>query len=223
MAETDAQLQMTKRARRRLIGATAFVALAAIVLPMVMDSEPPMPGGSLQIRIPDPSHTPPLATPMPETRVAISSANKAEVVNKPEAVATVVTQPVSTEKAADKSASKSADSPAKAAETKALPDKAPPEKSAASAKSQTESRVAALLSGKTEHIVLIGAYADETNVKRIRSKLAEMRVPTYTEAYASPRGHRTRVRAGPFTTRSEAEQALSRMKRVGVDGVLSTR
>ena len=36
----DAQLQLKKRARRRLVGAVAFAGLAAVILPMVMDEEP---------------------------------------------------------------------------------------------------------------------------------------------------------------------------------------
>ena len=35
VTESDAQLQLKKRARRRLVGAVAFVAFAAIVLPLV--------------------------------------------------------------------------------------------------------------------------------------------------------------------------------------------
>ena len=36
---SDANLQLKKRARRRLVGAIAFAGLAAVVLPMVMDEE----------------------------------------------------------------------------------------------------------------------------------------------------------------------------------------
>ena len=40
MEDTDVQLQLKKRARRRLVGAVAFVSVVAIVLPMVMDHQP---------------------------------------------------------------------------------------------------------------------------------------------------------------------------------------
>ena len=40
MEDNDAQLQLKKRARRRLVGAAFFVSVVAVVLPMVMDHEP---------------------------------------------------------------------------------------------------------------------------------------------------------------------------------------
>ena len=48
----DVQLQIKKKARRRLVGAVAFAALAALVLPMVMDQEPKPPAQEVEIRIP---------------------------------------------------------------------------------------------------------------------------------------------------------------------------
>lgn len=63
----DAELQLKKRARRRLVGATALALLAVIVLPMVMDREPRPPAQDIQLRIPNPeSNTlPPLQPPAP--------------------------------------------------------------------------------------------------------------------------------------------------------------
>lgn len=59
MAETsDAQLQLKKRARRRLVGAIAFAGLAAVVLPMVMDEEPKQQVQDVQIVIPGQDQTP---------------------------------------------------------------------------------------------------------------------------------------------------------------------
>lgn len=52
MEENDAQLQLKKRARRRLVGALAFVSVVAVVLPMVMDNEPRQLVQDVEIRIP---------------------------------------------------------------------------------------------------------------------------------------------------------------------------
>lgn len=54
----DPQLQLKKRARRRLVGAVAFAGLAAVVLPMVMDEEPKRPIQDVQIRIPGQDQVP---------------------------------------------------------------------------------------------------------------------------------------------------------------------
>ncbi|KFB66738.1 SPOR domain-containing protein [Candidatus Accumulibacter vicinus] len=48
----DPQLQLKKRARRRLVGAVAFAGLAAVILPMVLDEEPKQPVQDVPIRIP---------------------------------------------------------------------------------------------------------------------------------------------------------------------------
>src|SRR5438552_2007539 len=52
MADSDVQIELKKKARRRLVGAAALAVLAAIVLPMVMDQEPKPLTQDIQIRIP---------------------------------------------------------------------------------------------------------------------------------------------------------------------------
>lgn len=51
MADNE-HLELKKRARRRLVGASALALLAAIVLPMVMEHEPRQAGQDIQVRIP---------------------------------------------------------------------------------------------------------------------------------------------------------------------------
>lgn len=63
---SDPQLQLKKRARRRLVGAVAFAGLAAVVLPMVMDEEPKPQTNHVQIKIPGQD---PLPSPARETTV----------------------------------------------------------------------------------------------------------------------------------------------------------
>lgn len=50
----DADLQLKKRARRRLVGAIALALFAIIVLPVVMDHEPAPVVPDIQVRIPSP-------------------------------------------------------------------------------------------------------------------------------------------------------------------------
>lgn len=54
MAESENQLELKKRARRRLVGAIALALTAAVILPMVMDHEPKPLTQDIQIRIPNP-------------------------------------------------------------------------------------------------------------------------------------------------------------------------
>jgi DedD protein len=55
---SDVDLQLKKRARRRLVGAVAFAGLAAVILPMVMDEEPKQPAQDVRVRIPGQDETP---------------------------------------------------------------------------------------------------------------------------------------------------------------------
>lgn len=52
MEDNDAQLLLKKRARRRLVGAVFFASVVAIVLPLIMDNEPPRQVQDVEIRIP---------------------------------------------------------------------------------------------------------------------------------------------------------------------------
>ncbi len=64
----DGQLELKKRARRRLVGAVALVLAAVIVLPMVMDQEPKPLTQDIQIRIPSQDAAPahPIAVAQPD-------------------------------------------------------------------------------------------------------------------------------------------------------------
>ncbi len=72
MAAADAQLDLKKRARRRLVGAAALALIAAAVLPMVMDREPGQAVQDIEIRIPNPEQgaLAPHGTPAPAEPVA---------------------------------------------------------------------------------------------------------------------------------------------------------
>jgi len=262
VTDNDAQLQLKKRARRRLVGAVAFVTFAAIVLPMVMDQAPPPPSPDVQIRIPGQDQTvfnpqalnapaapaksapavpkaevavPPVVAVTPEAPAA-PPAQPAPAAKVPEKV--VAEKPV--EKPVEKPAEKAPAKPTDKAAEKLAAEKAAAEKAAAEkAKADAEAkRAAALLGGgKSEakvpaaagaaaggqHVILIGAFANQGNVKVLQSKLSEIGVKTYTEPLESPQGLKTRVRAGPFPSKDAADKALEKMKKIGVSGIVSAK
>src|SRR4051812_48543430 len=51
---SDEELQLRKRARRRLVGAIALVTIIAVFLPMVLDHEPKPVSQDVSIKIPSP-------------------------------------------------------------------------------------------------------------------------------------------------------------------------
>jgi DedD protein len=64
---------------------------------------------------------------------------------------------------------------------------------------------------KEEYVVQVGAFA---NPQAVIAKLKSAKVPYYTEI---AQGNLTRVRAGPFASREAAENALQRLKGLGLE------
>jgi DedD protein len=216
----DADLQLKKRARRRLVGAAALALLAVIVLPMVMDREPRPLSQDIQVSIPSQDSTglaakvlpsKPAATPMPapEPKPVVEHAaeqQKIETKANPE--------PAAPAAAAAGSAAKLAEKPP-TPEKKSEPAEKLPVKTGANSKPASD--------GSGQWVVQLGAYKDAGNVKLLLAKLKGISVPAYTEKFDSPQGSRTRVRAGPFASQEAAEKARSRIKIIGVDGPVAQK
>jgi DedD protein len=223
-ASLDGQLELRKRSRRRLVGATALALLAIVVLPMVMDGEPRQPVQDVQVRIPSQDAVgfaarilpaKPVVTPLPP----IDAEPKLE---------TKVPEPPKTDgmtKTQEPVTLKGANNPPVAA---VKPIEKAPEKPAekpAGNKSDEAHAVAALsgISVGDQWIVQLGAYKEVANVKQLSAKLKQIGLPSYTEHFDSPQGQRTRVRAGPFKTKDAAEKARARIRTIGVDGQVAQK
>ncbi len=244
---SDANLQLKKRARRRLLGSVAFAGLAAVVLPMVMDEEPKQQIQDVQIRIPGQDQTP--FTPKVRPSAPAPQLEKAALPEKVEAVASPVSakaadKPVEkpAEKAVEKPVSKPVEKPAEKVVDK-VADKAPvkgaekPVDKAVSPSAAESQRAAAILNGKHvepapsaqpaqgngQFVILIGAFSNPANVKQLQTKIGELGVKVFTEPLDSPEGKKMRVRAGPFPNRDAADKALEKMKRIGVNGVIAPK
>jgi len=71
-------------------------------------------------------------------------------------------------------------------------------------------------------IVQFGAFSDEAKVKEVRSKLEKSGVKTYVHVAQTPEGKRTRVRAGPFASREEAQKIITKTKSLSLNAVVLT-
>ena len=72
---------------------------------------------------------------------------------------------------------------------------------------------AALTGGGEQYFVPVGAFA---NPQPVIARLAEAKLPYYTEEIAVKSGKVTRVRAGPFATKGAAESAAGKIKNLGL-------
>ena len=142
------------RARRRLIGAVALDIFAVILLPLVLEDEPP-PAGPLDVRMPPPPAVPP--------------ASESTVEYAPPPANTTVEPQASGEEATP------ANPPAPEREEVAVAPSIPPAKPAEPAK--------ALASGQQSetYTIQVGVFSDKANVQKVQSRISGLGFKSYTE------------------------------------------
>jgi DedD protein len=228
----DAITAARTRARRRLMGAAVLVMAGVIGFPLVFETQPrPIPV-DIPIEIPRKDGAP--ALPMPPARPAVTKASAPLAVPREEAP---------TQAAVD--APREATAPASAAVTKpAAPAVEPPKKAivetrppaAIPAPAPESARAKALLEGKESakpaataakpdagrFVVQVGAFADAAAAREMRGKVEKLGLKSYMQVVETSSGNRTRVRAGPFDSRDEAEKALAKAKAAGLNAVVLT-
>jgi len=199
---SDEELQLRKRARRRLIGAIVAVTAVVVALPMILDNEPKPVNQDIDIRIPSPDSGLPFTS---------------KVVPVPDAG----TEPKPSTPA--KPAPESKPEPPRGAQnnTAAKPQPAPPTQDAAKAPAPAKpepapAKAAGAASG--QYVVQVVALSDARKAKQMQQQIVATGVKSYTEVVKTARGDVTRVRAGPFATREAAEKAQQKLKSAGFEG-----
>jgi DedD protein len=238
---SDEELQLKKRARRRLVGAIVLVTAVAVVLPMVLDSEPRPVSQNVDIQIPSPDSgefkpkaiavaPPPGAESAPikgmpavpkadqQPASATSSAPEAPKAAAAPATTEAPAKAVSGSEAVDaKDTTKAAaKEPAKTAAAKEPPKEA--SKAAPKDPPKTAAREKDAANGSGVYVIQVAALADAARVKQLQKQMTAAGLKTYTESIATKTGEITRVRAGPYATREAAEIARTQLKKAGLDG-----
>ena len=208
-AISDEELQLKRRARRRLIGAIVLVTVIIVVLPMVLDTEPKPVTRDITVRIPSPDSGTftSKVLPAPKDAKLASKAADGKAAAKPieerksVAASSDPASPASVNEA-PRATAKETPKPAKAA-----PAKAP--------------KLAAAPEG--QFVVQVIALADAEKAKQMQTKITAAGIKAYTEIVKTAKGDVTRVRAGPFATREAAETARAQLKAIGMSGNVTTR
>ena len=202
-AISDEELQLKRRARRRLLGAIVLVTAIVVVLPMVLDTEPRPVSQNITIRIPSTDSetfkakvAPPPAVKAPDRKTAAAPA-------------------VPKDKETPKPAAQPEVAPAKAPAAK-VPENAPAKTAAKATKPATKS-------GGGPFVVQVIALADADKAQRLQGQIAAAGIKSYTEVVKTVKGDVTRVRAGPFATREAAEKARDQLSSLGMNGNITTR
>lgn len=230
----DQEIQFKKRARRRLVGAIALVLLMVAILPMVLDDRSnKAPPQEIAISIPsqDSGEFTSKIVPVPAGEEGVEEA--------PAESTSAVDTPIVSPRDAG-SADASSDNPA--AETvKTVPATTKPAKSAEVAKKETvkstvqssnladapgkladDKKLAAAASVAAAY-VQIGVFSDPANVKQLQQKLSALGYKSYTEKIPTSKGEKIRLRAGPFSKRADAEDALVKIKSGGLSGMVVSK
>jgi DedD protein len=197
-AISDEELQLKRRARRRLIGAVVLVTAIVVVLPMVLDTEPRPVSQNITIRIPATDAEPfaPKAAPAPASKAPSATPKPSDMTSAAPAVSD-----------APKPEAQAETPPAKVAKPKA------PAKTAAKAAKPAGG----------QYVIQVIALADAEKAQRLQGQISAAGIKSYTEVVRTVKGDVTRVRAGPFATREAAEKAREQLKSLGMNGNITTR
>lgn len=206
-AISDEELQLKRRARRRLIGAVVLVAAIVVVLPMVLDTEPRPISQNITVRIPSPDSgaftskvAPAPASRAPEGKSAVAKADDKASAAPP----------------ASREVPKAEAPPETATPPKAAKPKAPAKTAAKTAKPAPKAAGGMF-------VIQVIALADAEKAQRMQERIAAAGIKSYTEVVKTVKGDVTRVRAGPFATREAAEKAQVQLKSLGMNGNITTR
>lgn len=234
----DSVQEARTRARRRLIGASVLVVVGVIGFPLLFETQPrPIPV-DIPIEIPRKDSAPPLVMPAAKPTKPVATApveaapaSMSDIVSETQAEAGREVPPLASKPAS--STAHTATMPPKPAEPTPKPEVAaakPASKPAAG--SDDAPRTQALLEGKLAErdsakkegrfVVQVGAFTENAAAHEMRLKVEKLGLKTYAQVAETSQGHRIRVRAGPFSTREEAEKAQAKIKASGAQAVVLT-
>lgn len=232
--------ELRRRGRRRLVGAIVLALVAAVVVPMLLESDPRPLGEDVSVRIPpvddgkfvnklnapkapaaEPPASAPVAPAIPEApRKSLADAEKSVLGPGKVAIPEAKSPPSSAvpAKAEPPKAEPAKADPAKVAS--APPAKAEPAKAAPAAASPKSEPAKAAPAAKDAHVVQLGAFTDDKGANALAGRLVRAGYPAYVEPLETSRGAIWRVRVGPYPSRDAATQARDRLKLDGHAGIV---
>lgn len=227
---SEEELLLRKRARRRLVGAIVLVILSVIVLPIIFD-EPKPENEQYEIAIN-------LPTPSKSIKDDLTSSSEQELMNR-ETFDRTDLQPELQDrpKINQQYTEEFTEAPSERKHTpipgiKPKVDNRHPAETkntstaAINTPNTTTSNAAVVNVAKDASkgfVIQLGAFSDPSKAKQQLDNLLANGFKAYTEILKTGNGEVTRVRIGLFITRDTAENELKKLKKLGFDGVVSSR
>jgi DedD protein len=229
---SNEELQLRKRARRRLVGAILLVLLVVVLVPMFLEHEPRLQKQDMDIRIPPvPGQTQAPSFPGPAPAPAAPSAVPAEKAKTPEQPAIPPSAEPAAQSAGPAVAAEASTATAPASKPPAVPAAPrpapavqPQSESAANPSPAAPSKEAAAQPAAAEGFVIqLGAFSNASNARQLLQQIRAHKFPAYTEPVKTARGEKTRVRVGPYPSVEVAERARDRLKALKLAAVSEAR
>ncbi len=201
-SQDEQEIQFKKRARRRLVGSIALVLFMIVALPMVLeDRSAQTPKTPVAISIPsqDGEAFVPKAEPVAPAPEPQAQSEPVQVAPEP-----VVTAPEPAPVVEEKPKQEAEAKPAKV-EAKPEPVKAP--------KKEEKKPIPEKVSGN--YFIQIGVFSDPEKVKQMQAKLSGAGLKSNVDLIDTPKGQKSRLRAGPYSNKSDAEDKLAKVKSLG--------
>lgn len=238
--------ELRRRARRRLVGAIVLALAAAVLLPLLLESEPKPLGDDVSIQIP-PIDSGKFINPLssakaPDPKLKASAAGGSAGATEPPAASLPgATSPAPAPAPKPSTAEGEAPAPSAAptvapttgnaqvaaAEGKsaaALPPASNPGTDATANSPPAQETTAKAESAKNAaaYVVQIAAFSDHYGANALAAKLKRGGFPGYTEAVTTDKGTTLhRVRVGPYASREAADAALAKLKAAGFTGLVA--
>ena len=214
--QSEQELQLKKRARRRLVGAIALVLAMLVILPMILDDKATKPQAPITISIPDEDNTNFTSKIVPLPAVDANPMGSA---------LPVVTTPIEKNETGPITSGVDAHNTVNPNTVIAEPIKTEPLKKApAVTEAKTEKAANNKISAsKVGHFVVqIGVFSNADSVKDLQMKLLADGLKTHTDIIKTDKGDKIRLRTGSFDSREAAAEVLNSIKTAGVTGMIVT-
>ena len=210
----DIELNLKKRARRRLVGAIALVILMIVLLPILLeDRSAAVSHEDVKISIQNQSAAVTEISPQStlgefDSSVVSADQNKSAV-----------------ELPMPQSSSDEPSNTTKPAFVDEDPEAAPisgdaPIELQPKAKVPVPTDIPKVAGEKEQYFVQVGVFSDLNNVKQLQSKLSSLGYKSSTEKITTPKGEKIRLRSQVFSSRNEAAIALQNIKASGLTGMV---
>ena len=198
---------LKRRARRRLIGAVALTLVAVIVLPLLLENEPP-PAGRLEV------HMPPV-TEAPKATEATPTIPAEPAIARSEVPGVKPSEPIAKPPEPELPHTKTVlgTPPAQKPKVVIPPEIKKPAKPNTVVKIESKP-VHVPVATATTFVVQLGAFSDAAKTAGLKSRAADLGLSSYTDKS----GALTRVRVGPFPSRQAAIDAAVKLAEAGMNG-----